>query len=337
MRCRKTEAWARFEGGLGGLVILALFVFAFGENRALGDSFRTPAKRFGAAYSIKAEVVRDGFRYVIPVWIRPDQKESSLDPGQMRFAGWAYKDYRAEQVVLSGHPLGEVLFKTARSDWAVKPEYPKNCCMGVIGQDLLSKYRLRFDPRPPVHIEWSRIEPSKEVAQAGAKTDDKTPARDFDEQLRPLFTTRSEVIQVRGNRYNMSSTPFELDLSAQKLVFEPTGQARVDGKRERPVFDYEFVGMTREMDVVSLPAQEAKKAHRLGFEPGVTIQELDGVPVSGMTRAEVDSYLRGRRGRELRIGFMKKSTKQEKSTLIFDFEKNEFTSPRALQSSPRRN
>jgi hypothetical protein len=293
------------------------------------ETFRTPAKRYGAAYSIKAELVRDGFHYVIPVWIRPDQKESSLDPGQMRFTGWSYKDYRAEELILSGHALGQRAFKPARSDWAVKPEYPKNCCMGVIGQDLLSQYRLRFDPRPPVHIEWTRIHPEGDPAGKSLKG--------FDDQLKPLFTTRSEVIQVKGNRYNMGATPFELDLSAQKLVFEPNGQAQVRERRGRPVFDYEFVGFSREMGVISLDATGARQAHRLGFEPGVRVRELNGVPVSGMTRAEVDSYLRGRKGRELKIGFTKKTANEEKSTLIFDFDKNEFTPSQQVPGRSGRN
>lgn len=298
------------------------------DSGAPQEVFRTPAKRYGAAYSIKVELVRDGFHYVIPVWIRPDQRVSTLDPGQLRFTGWSYQDYRAEELILSGHAVGGKVFQSARSDWAVKPEYPKNCCMGVIGQDLLSQYRVRFDPRPPVHIEWSRIPSGSSAIK---------PVKGFEEQLKPLFTTRSEIIQIKGNRYNMGSTPFELDLSAQKLVFEQSGHAGLEQSRARPVFQYEFFGFGRDMGVTALIGSDARNAHRLGFEPGVRVQELDGVPVSGMTRAEVDSYLRGRKGRELEIGFTKKSAKEEKSTLIFDFEKNEFTPSRQVPGRSGRN
>ncbi|NDF14715.1 hypothetical protein EB061_05270 [bacterium] len=293
------------------------------------EGFRTPAKRYGAAYSIKVDLVKDGLHYVIPVWIKPDQMESTLDPGQMRFTGWATKGNTADQVILSGYSVGERKFKLARSDWAVKPEYPKNCCMGVIGQDLLSHFRLRFDPGPPAHIHWTWIEPVN-PAHRGA-------ARGFQDQLRLLFTTRSEIIEVKGARYNMGSTPFLLDVSAQKLVFEPAGQARVEGLRSSPLFSYEFIGFSRDVGVISIDAPGAQKAGRMGFVPGAMVKELDGVPVSGMTRAEIDSYLRGRKGRELRIGFEKKSATGEKSTLIFDFQKNEFTPSRSIPRPAGRN
>jgi hypothetical protein len=308
------------------MMIPSRFVLADGLPE---EVFRTPAKRYGSAYSIKADLVKDGLHYVIPVWIKPDQKESTLDPGQMRFTGWSTKENAVDQLILSGHNVGEWKFKLSRSDWAVKPEYPNNCCMGVIGQDLLSQYRLRFSPRPPAHIEWTRIEPGSPAKGS--------PVKAFQEQLKPLFTIRSEIIEVKGARYNMGSTPFFLDLSSQSLVFESNSSATVEGLRRSPLFSYEFIGFARDVGVINLEGPDVRKARDLGFGPGVTVKELDGVPVSGMTRAEVDSYLRGRKGRELRIGFQKKTAEGEKSVLIFDFQKNEFTPSRSLSRPSGRN
>jgi hypothetical protein len=56
-----------------------------------------------------------------------------------------------------------------------------------------------------------------------------------------------------------------------------------------------------------------------------------------MSYYEIESLLKGRKGKALEIGFLKDSKKKEKSKIIFDFEKNEFTEPRPLQNPARRN
>ena len=294
--------------------------------------FRTPAKRYGAAYSVKATLVRQGFTFVIPMWIRPDQKESTLDPGQLRYMGWNLNDMQADQMSLSGENLGRVRFKAARSDWAVKPEYPKNCCMGVIGQDLLSRFRLRFDPATPVHVEWERVavKNAKEEKSGGHPG-----SQDFESLLRPLFSVTNEVVRVGKSQYDLATTPFVLNVSAGELQFE-RGPFTSRKEKPAPMFSFEFIGPERDLDVRSLRVPSQGAAKSAGFGSGVRVKELNGIPVANLTRYEIEGLLRGKKGKTLEIGFLKENPKQEKSSLIFDFEKNEFTPSGSFQGRPGR-
>jgi hypothetical protein len=292
------------------------------------DAIRTPAKRYGAAYSIKVSLFRNGVEFLTPMWVKPDQKESTIDPRQMVFMGWNFKDAVAEDVVISGLHFGKKRFKTARSDWAVKPEYPKNCCMGVIGQDFLDQYRLRFDPAVPVHIEWTK--------GTAITTEDSKKEREFDSRIQPLFSVRSEVVKVGPRQYDLGSTPFVLDFRSRTLVFEKDPMALRPG-RSLPLVRFDFSGRERDLSVIEVRSGDLKIAQELGLREGSRITELNGAPVSAMSYYEIESLLKGRKGKALEIGFLKDSKKTEKSKIIFDFEKNEFTEPRPLQSPARRN
>jgi hypothetical protein len=291
-------------------------------------SFRTPAKRYGAAYSVKVTLVRNGENYVVPMWIRPDQKLSSIDPGQLALSGWNPKDAKADDVVLSLEHLGSWKFRTSRSDWAVKPEYPKNCCDGVIGQDILKFYKLRFDPRAPVHIEWTHVG-SDSAETAGERAE-------FEKRIGSLFSVKSEVVRVGGDQYDLSITPYELDFPGRRVTFDQEPFHSRSGMKE-PLFHFEFTPIERNLDVKGIHARSLGVARNLGLVEGAQVQELDGKSVSSMTRYEIEELLRGKKGKSIEIGFLRDARKLEKSKVIFDFEKNEFTDPRSIQGHPRRN
>ena len=298
-------------------------------GRALSEeSFRSPAKRYGSAYSIKVSLYRNGVEFVAPMWVKPDQKESTIDPRQLVFMGWNYKDALSEDVVISGRHFGKKQFKTARSDWAVKPEYPKNCCMGVIGQDFLKHYRLRFDPAVPVHIEWTK--------RPAMVDQDSSRQRDFENSIQPLFSVRSEVIKVGQRQYDLASTPFVLDFAARTIVFERDPMALLPG-RSVPLVRFDDSGGGRDFSVIEVQSRDLKNARELGLTEGVRITELNGAPVSAMSYYEIEALLKGRKGKSLEIGFLKDSKKMEKSKIVFDFEKNEFIESRKIQSPARRN
>ncbi len=323
-----TSFFQRVQGGFRAVFIGLFFALFLSFEASAVESFRTPAKRYGSAYSIKVSLYRNGVEFVAPMWVKPDQKESSIDPRQMVFMGWNYKDPFAEDVVISGQHFGKKQFKSARSDWAVKPEYPKNCCMGVIGQDILKKYRLRFDPSIPVHIEWT-----DGVVSAA---DDSKAEREFDSNLHPLFSVRSEVIKVGSKQYDLGSTPFVLDFRLRTLSFEKGPMALRSG-RAQPLFRFDMSGRERDLSVIEVRSHDLKIAQELGLTEGARITDLNGVPVSAMSYYEIESLLKGRKGKALEIGFLKDSKKTEKAKIIFDFEKNEFTEPRPIQSPARRN
>ncbi len=310
-------------------VVSSLALGALQPSKAANEeSFRTPAKRYGSAYSIKVSLYRNGVEFVTPMWVKPDQKESTIDPRQMVFMGWTFKDGISEEVVISGRRFGKKQFKSARSDWAVKPEYPKNCCMGVIGQDFLKHFRLRFDPAIPVHIEWTRG-PSPEEQ-------DSSRQREFENRIQPLFSVRSEVIKLGQREYDLASTPFVLDFAARTLVFEKKPMVLFPG-RNVPVVRFDFAGRDRDFSVTEISSRDLKNARELGLTRGVRVTELNGVPVSVLSYYEIESLLKGRKGKSLEIGFLKDSKRMEKSKVVFDFEKNEFIESRKIQGPSRRN
>ncbi|MBU6154100.1 MAG: hypothetical protein KGP28_07345 [Bdellovibrionales bacterium] len=322
------------DRGLRGAGILFFFGFgvmlSFLGKAFAAESFRTPAKRYGSAYSIKVALYRSGVEFVVPMWVKPDQKESSIDPRQMVFMGWTFKDSVAEDVVISGRHFGKKQFKTARSDWVVKPEYPKNCCMGVIGQDFLKQYRLRFDPAFPAHIEWTGSAGNSSMSQ-NAKTE-----REFELRIHPLFSVRSEVIRVGANRYDLAATPFVLDFPLRTVSFEKAAMVLLPG-RSMPFLKVDFSVRDRGLSLVEVRMGDRKSAMELGLKEGVRITELNGVPVSAMSYYEIESLLKGQKGRALEIGFLKNAPNAQKTKVMFDFEKNEFTKPGSIQSPARRN
>ncbi|NDG83895.1 MAG: hypothetical protein EBX52_02530 [Proteobacteria bacterium] len=311
-------------------MILPLLLICGTASAAEGESgdFRTPATRYGSAYSVKVTLVGDDGIFVVPMWVKPDQKTSVLDPGQLSFMGWNPKNLRAKDVILSVEHLGAWSFQAGRSDWAVKPEYPKNCCAGVIGQDILKFYRLRFDPREPAHVQWSHVGTDGKDA-AGEK-------HEFERKLGALFSVKSGLVRLGKEHYDLSVTPFELDFPGKRLTFE-TLPAKVRTGAAKPVFDFEFTSIQRDLEIRNWNSQSAGTARNFGLSTGARVRELNGVPVSTLTRYEIEEILRGKKGKVLEIGYVKDPAKQEKSKVYFDFDKNGFIGAPAVQAPPGRN
>jgi hypothetical protein len=209
MRLPRTKI--RFDA----LVFLLTLIPSVTEAR----DFHTPARRFGSAYSVKMTIWRDSFSYVIPVWIRPDRAESTLDPGQMRLIGWPYKDFKADEVEISGVTIPIRNFKSERSDLAVAPEFAKNCCMGAIGRDVLEKYRLHFKPESPTHIHWTPHDPAEPASATKLKG------------LETLFSLKSSKVRWNGKTFDSSLQSWILDLrhASVQFLFEP-----VEGVKSQP-------------------------------------------------------------------------------------------------------
>ncbi len=172
-------------------LVISLSFFYFGISAfAAGElnSFRTPAKLYGSAYSVKILLKRKGFDYLVPVWVKPDQKESTLDQSLLLDLGWVYPDLKADSVSLSGARIDIVRFKNLKSDWFVSDHFGKSCCHGVIGQDILKDFVVRFDPNSPVHLEWTRIS-ERELRKTNL-------TKDFSKKIKALFSVTSAVRRI---------------------------------------------------------------------------------------------------------------------------------------------
>ncbi len=288
--------------------LLALLVIASFPAYA-AETFRTPAKLYGDAYSIKMVLIRGEFEYDLPMWVKPDQKQSSLDKDQILELGWNFKDFRDTDAFLAGQEIKLPNFINLKSEWAYIPEFPKRCCYGIIGQDILKNYEVRFDPNPPAHLEWTPI----------SKADSKVT---LPKNLSALFSLKTA---------QHSRTPFRLNLSEGTLAFEdekplPSG---LKASRKEPLFRFEFKPPARDLIIQSLSPSLSKKT-KYGLKPGLKVLALNGVAVARLDRFEVNDYLTGKKTKTVEI-------KWENSNVSFDFEKDEFIEPKPLPSPAGRN
>jgi hypothetical protein len=160
--------------------------------------------------------------------------------------------------------------------------------------------------------------------------------QEFERKLESLFSIRSGLVRVGKERYDLSVTPFELDFPGRRVTFEnPPAQVRTGA--ESPVFRFEFTSIDRDLEVRGWSGRSAGMARKFGLGTGARVRDLNGVPVSNLTRYEVEEILRGKKGKVLEIGFLKDPAKQEKSKAYFDFEKDGFIGAPAVQGSPGRN
>jgi hypothetical protein len=284
---------------------------------------RTPAKLYGSSYSIKITLSRDGFTYDIPVWVRPDQKVSSLDRDQLADLGWTYKDVKAENITMSGETVEAPKFQNLKTELAYVPDFAKSCCYGVIGQDILKDYDVRFDPNPPAHLEWiknTNPSPSKKGASKIQK------------ELSGLFSIRTSHANFHKKKIDLARTPYRLDLAKDELSFEPEfkNPKAMDKPLDAPIFRYEFIPPVRQVVVQSIASAYQKSAKKIGFKSSLKITHFNNISAGSLDRFEVLDYLTGRKSKQLVI-----RTKTENFT--FDFEKNEFTQSEPIQSTPRRN
>lgn len=221
------------------LISLILFTISNTVYAEEVSSFRTPAKIYGNAYSVKLSVKRKGFEYELPVWVKPDQRESSLDRSLLVEMGWAYPDLKVEELSLSGEMLNVVAFKDQRSDWVGRPQFPKACCYGVIGQDILKDYELSFNPNPPAHIEWTKkiktASPATAPSHLPARKNGVTAVpviqspvaatskKVFLAELKSLFSTKNKSVVIDHKKQDLSKAPYTLDLSNESIVFPNVG------------------------------------------------------------------------------------------------------------------
>jgi hypothetical protein len=307
-------------------ILSLILFFSLTSKAADSASFRTPAKRYGSAYSVKLTLWKEGVSFVVPAWIRLDQKESTIDRGQIAFMGWTYPYLNVEEVEVSGFPLEIQKFKASRSDWAVVPDYPKNCCMAVIGQDVLKNYQLRFDPAEPTHIEWTRIPVSQKP---------KPPGKEFERELKALFSIEKVMIRSGGDTRDLSKTSYRVDPVAQTVKFEKDTAAAFPGVAQA-VFHYEFLPPYRRLSVTGVN-HKGKKGGSPAFHSGVVVVDLNGESVSSLNRFEIEEYLKGRKAKVLEIGFFSDRDHEVRLKANYDFEKHEFIEAGSVPSDSRRN
>ncbi|MBC7397027.1 MAG: hypothetical protein H7333_06255 [Bdellovibrionales bacterium] len=309
MRCQK-QIWFR------SLAFTLLMLGSFPCWAQSVDRFRTPAKLYGAGYSIKMTIRREGFEYDIPMWVKPDQKESSLDRAQLFELGWVYPNLKVEEAALSGQVLSPPHFKNIKSEWAYVPEFPRSCCYGIIGQDILKDYEVRFDPNPPAHLEWTRVSETDHVKPISSS------------KLSPLFSIRGVAATMGKQKIDLSRTPYRLKFSTSELTFEDSIPVPIYALKG-PLFHYHFAPPARMVIVDSLSSSLISKAKKVGFKSGLLLTRLNHLPVGGMSRFEVDEYLMGKREKVIELTW-------NKGTTAYDFEKNEFTSAQSIQTPARR-
>jgi hypothetical protein len=250
------------------LVLILISIFILQNSSGSSVEFRTPAKMYAGGYSVKLRLSKNLTEYDIPVWVKPDQKESSLDPVLMRDLGYQDRDYVFDSVILSGKELGKRKFKKMQSEWAFVPDFSKSCCHGVIGQDLLSQFEVRFDPENPVHLMWKSI-PDVET---GLKV-----SKEFQASLKQLFSLKNTI-----------DVPFVLNLKNQKITFE-----KVQPKHLKEIFTFSFLPPSRHLKVLEIDQKLTEHAKAAGFRSGMIITELNHQSVSGLDRWEIEKFLSG--------------------------------------------
>jgi hypothetical protein len=242
----------------------------FASDCVQASTFRSPAKRYAGAYSIKVALKKDLVEYDVPMWIKPDQEKSSLDPTLMKDLGFQDPDFTFSSVKISGQQIGKTKFSKMPSEWAFVPDFAKSCCFGVIGQDILSRFEVRFDPGSPVHLEWKKLgEGSKALAFSGA----------FKNKLKDLFSLS-----------NTADVPYVLNLREQKLD--------VQGKppiKHAQLFTFQFIPPDRDIRIQKVGMKVSRDLIKSGLRPGQVITEINGKAVSRLDRWEVEKFLSGQK------------------------------------------
>lgn len=253
-----------------GLTLLAIFSTlslspAFAENRS---TFRTPARQYAGAISVKIQLRKGFTEYDVPVWIKPDQAESTLDPVLMRDFGFSEKVLSFDSVRMSGQTISKKQFKPMKSEWAIVPDYAKSCCHGVIGRDILQDYEIQVVPGTPAHIVWRRVE-------GESSKDPFKPA--YLGELKKLFTLSQEL-----------DRPYLLNLKDRKLSFEGAVV-----KHESAIFSFFILPPDRDIQVTAFSSSAESSAAKAGFQQGTVITEINGQDVGKMDRWLVEKHLRG--------------------------------------------
>ena len=303
------------------LVMEPMMTGALAESES--TSFRTPAKQFGSAYSIKLILRRHGFTFDIPVWVKPDQKISTLDLQQLAELGWIDKDVMPEDISISGEWVETPNFKNLKSEWVYVPLFSKSCCFGVIGQDILRDYQVKFVPFPPAHLEWTKIDLTADEKR-------KKVSSSFQKEIAGLFNIRFTQRTFHQKKIDLNRTAYELNFEKETLQFEspwinPKG---IPKPLVSPLFQSSFIPSSREVLVLSIANAYRASAQKVGFKSSLRIKRINNILTSALDHFELGDYLTGRNNKKLLL-------QTDHSIFTFDFEKNEFTQSKPIQSSPR--
>ncbi len=275
------------------LVLLGLGLFSVDSFSQNNESFRTPAKLYAGAYSVKVQLRKGLTEYDVPFWIKPDQAESTVDQALLKDLGYVDKEIIFDEVKISGERLDKKKFKNLKSEWAFVPDFAKSCCFGVIGRDLLEDFEIRFNPESPTHLEWNRII-TKENSEPYSAT--------YLKLLKKLFSFEQTL-----------DIPFVLNLQERKLDFE--------GKvipEKKSLFKFFFVPPERVIRVTDILTNDKVAAKKVGFVPGLIITHINGEKVSGLDRWVIEKYLRGEKGAALKF------TSKAKKEFEFNFSDRQF-------------
>ncbi|MBS1960016.1 MAG: hypothetical protein JST80_11120 [Bdellovibrionales bacterium] len=290
------------------------------------DKFRTPARLYGTAYSVKIKLKRGEFNWVVPVWIKPDQKTSSFDPATMGLMGWAEPKFNFDEVSLSGEKLAKLRYASQKSEWAYFPDYAKSCCVGVIGQDVLKGFQIYFDPRPPAHLEWTRLSSFEQNRSS-------RPKKISESDLRGIFNVQGTIFQER----DLTAIPYTLNLEENWLEFD---DKVVPPKtfRASTLFQYEFLPPARNVQVHGISGDVSASAAKVGLKSGATLIAINGDPIGKLDRLELDQILKGKKKDLITITMNAGKDAGGKTTskdVTFDFKKNTFSTTEPVPSHPR--
>jgi len=249
--------------------IILLLSLCFLSNSFAQDtvSFRTPAKLYAGAYSIKLMLKKDFTDYDVPVWIKPDQAESTLDASFMKDLGYVDRVMEFEEATISNENLEKKKYKNLMSEWAFVPDFAKSCCYGVIGRDILDDYEIRFDPKSPVHLEWTHLKSKSPIKLTSS----------FLAKLKETF-----------NLKHADENPFTLNLQEQKLKFE-----KVERKSWPMLFNFAFIPPARDLKIQSILPLNAAAAKKIGFKVGMVVTQVNDLRVNSLDRWQIEKYFRG--------------------------------------------
>ena len=275
----------------------ALLFLALGANNSLAQSvekFRTPAKLYAGAYTIKIHLKKELTEYDVPVWIKPDQAESALDSSLLKDLGYTDKEISFDEVRISGKKIEKNKFKNLKTEWAFVPDFAKACCYGVLGRDVLEDFEIRFDPNSPAHLEWAKTSASEKKQNYG---------QGFLNDLKKLFSLQQP-----------NDVPYVLNLQRKELKFE--GKAQL---LKQSLFSFFFVPPDRVIKVTEVFPKDSARAKKVGFGSGLVITQINNEAVSGLDRWVIEKYLRGEKGSTIKI------VSQNGKEFNFDFNSREFS------------
>jgi hypothetical protein len=269
---------------------VSVMLFAATGFAQINHSFRTPAKLYAGAYSVKIQLKKGLVEYDVPMWIKPDQAESTLDPVLMRDLGFQERTMEFDRVRIAGKNLPIRKFKTMKSEWAFVPDYARSCCHGVLGRDLLEAFELTFSPASPTHIVWQPV-----FHEAVAKP---LPMND----LKKLFSIEKEI-----------KLTAVLNLRDRTLKFEGAAP-----QSEPELFLFSFIPPDREVRVMKVLPSMSAAARKAGLIENTTILEINGQDVTQMDRWVIEKYLRGEKTDQIRF------LTSKKKKISYDFKSRKF-------------